>query len=132
MTSIRINLPIPPKPLWPNARPHWATKARAVKGYRTLAQALTMVALRCDKPRWPLAEVTATFFFKTNRRRDRDNCLAALKAAFDGLTDSGLIADDSGLIHMPIQFGASNPKDPHVTLVISQALNYPCGVERQK
>jgi Holliday junction resolvase RusA-like endonuclease len=28
--------------------------------------------------------------------------LSSLKAAFDGLADAGLIADDSGLTHLPV------------------------------
>jgi len=63
--------------------------------------------------------VTARFFFKTRRRRDRDNLLASLKAAFDGLADAGLVADDSGLIHMPVEQYIDRA-DPRVELVVER------------
>ena len=63
--------------------------------------------------------MTARFFFKTRRRRDRDNLLASLKAAFDGLADAGLVADDSGLIHMPVEQYIDRA-DPRVELVVER------------
>lgn len=93
-------LPIPPKELSPNARPHYMAKARAVRKYRTLAWA----EARSQKvrPGWATAEAQATFYVATNRRRDRDNLLASLKPAFDGLVDAGVLSDDSGLTHLPV------------------------------
>jgi Holliday junction resolvase RusA-like endonuclease len=66
------------------------------------------------KPRhWtPAKRVTiqATLWHKTNRRRDGDNALASLKAAFDGLVDAGILADDSGVTHLPVIFKTGTPK----------------------
>lgn len=94
-----ITLPLPPRELHPNSRPHWRTKAKHTKAYRHASWA----ACPFDRhARWKEATVQATFYFKDARRRDRDGMLSSLKAAFDGLADAGLIADDSGLTHLPV------------------------------
>jgi len=99
-----VKLGLPPNELWPNARPHRIAKARAVKAYRHEAKIEAKQALgRARPPRWAAATVEASFAFTTQRRRDPDNCLAALKAAFDGLRDAGVIADDNQLTHEPVR-----------------------------
>ncbi len=100
--QIKITLPLPPKELSPNARGHWAAKARATKGYRQWAWAEAVSTSGGRRFRWLAATAVATFYFPQRRRRDRDNLLASLKAAFDGITDAEIIADDSGLIHLPV------------------------------
>jgi len=104
-----ITLPLPPRELSPNWRGHWAQKAKAVKKYRQLAWAVAMSETRCN---WPTANAQATFYFRDRRRRDRDNLLASLKSAFDGLTDAGVIDDDSGLTHLPVivEYDKANPR----------------------
>ena len=96
-----VVLSLPPRELSPNARPHWAAKARAVRQYREAAYLLALA----EQPARPMrrARVTATFFFRDKRRRDGDNLLASLKPAFDGLADAGIVADDSAMIHMPVE-----------------------------
>lgn len=99
-----VKLGLPPGPLWPNARPHRMTKARATKAYRHEAKIAAKQALRRSvPPRWAAATLEAHFYFRAQRRRDPDNCLAALKAAFDGLRDAGVIADDNRLTHRPVK-----------------------------
>ena len=49
MNRITITLPLPPKELSPNARPHWAVKARAIKSYRLLAALICRGELLDDK-----------------------------------------------------------------------------------
>lgn len=97
-----IVLPPLPKELSPNARTHWAVRARAVKRTRADACVTTMAAMReCGEPGgWVSARVKLTFFCK--RRADGDNRLASAKAIFDGMVDAGLLADDSGLTHLPV------------------------------
>jgi crossover junction endodeoxyribonuclease RusA len=99
--SMVIVLPLPPRELSPNARPHWAAKARAVRRCREAAYLSSLAEHPCR----PLqaAKVTARFFFRTRRRRDRDNLLASLKPAFDGIADARVVANDSGMIHMPVE-----------------------------
>jgi len=107
---VLVKLSLPPTELWPNARPHRMAKARAVKAYRHEAAIISKQALgRTRPPRWTAASIEATFYFPTVRRRDPDNCLAALKAAFDGLRDAGVIADDNRLTHLPIRVGGRVP-----------------------
>jgi len=111
-----ITLPLPPKELHPNARPHWRTKAKYTKAYRLVSASFARKWINSgmgSKPTvWATASVEATFYFKDARRRDRDGMLSSLKAAFDGLADAGLIADDSGLTHLPVvvKIDKANPR----------------------
>lgn len=118
---ITIEIALPPKALHPNtARVHFHAKRRAVKGYRLATWAAATIALRLaqrDAPRWKFASERATFFFKRNGRRDADNLLASLKAAFDGLRDAGVIEDDSGLSHEPVQVVVDR-KHPRVRIEV--------------
>lgn len=50
--------------------------------------------LRCESGPWQLARVTATFFHPDGRRRDPDNSMGSIKAAYDGIVDAGLVVDD--------------------------------------
>lgn len=97
----RLVLRLPPKELSPNARPHWAAKARATKAYRELAWAVTKDALGRSKPMWNEATARATFYFAKAGRRDRGNMQAMLKPAFDGMVDAGLMVDDENLVELP-------------------------------
>jgi crossover junction endodeoxyribonuclease RusA len=113
--SMVIVLPLPPRELSPNARPHWAAKARAVKHYREAAYLSSLA----ERPCRPLqaARVTARFFFRTRRRRDRDNLLASLKPAFDGIADARVVANDAGMIHMPVEQYVDR-RDPRIEIVV--------------
>lgn len=78
---MRVVLPYPYAALWPNARPHWAAKAKATKAYRFAAKVLLCGAdvgpvrvTFCPKSRGPIP--------------DMDNCIAASKALQDGLADA--------------------------------------------
>ena len=97
--AMLIRLPIPPKELAPNSRTHWRVKAKYVKAYREEARIAgrDLRFFRPDLP-WPLplgVLAEPVFVFPTNRRRDTDNLGASLKAAWDGLVDAGVLADDS-------------------------------------
>jgi crossover junction endodeoxyribonuclease RusA len=89
---MQITLPWPDRALSPNARVHWAAKARAVKDAR-LEASLSLPRLYTvfgDGPvpmRW-------TFHPPSRRRYDRDNIIASCKAYQDGLSDV-LGVDDS-------------------------------------
>ena len=110
-----IVLPLPPRELSPNARPHWAVKARAVRQYREAAYLLALAS----RPARPMraAKVTARFFFRTHRQRDRDNLLASLKPAFDGIADARVVTNDAGMIHMPVEQYVDRT-DPRVEIVV--------------
>jgi len=100
-----VTLRLPPRELSPNARVGWAARAAAVKWYRESARLIALVALSRKKPLWTKARVRCRFYFADRRRRDRDNLLASMKAAFDGLADAGVVADDCGMIHQPVEIG---------------------------
>ncbi len=118
-TLLGLTLGLPPKALWSNARVHWRIKSRATKAYRRESRYVALEALAGrPRPEWPEAQIQATFYFSCKRRRDRDNALAALKAAFDGLQDAGVVADDSGFTHLsPVM--AIDKARPRVELVIT-------------
>ncbi|MBN2582551.1 MAG: RusA family crossover junction endodeoxyribonuclease [Planctomycetes bacterium] len=110
-------LPLPPRELSPNARPHHMAKARAVRKYRLWAWA--EARSQNVRPGWAEAKAQATFHFTSNRRRDRDNLLASLKPAFDGLVDAGVLADDSGLTHLPVRIEL-DANEPRVEICIER------------
>ena len=123
MNTLTITLPLPPKHLSPNARPHWRAKAKATKAYRItagLTAAGILTGQHDPRPMWKSATVQVRAFYRDARRRDKDNILASLKAAFDGLKDAGLIEDDSGLTHLPMVLAVDKAR-PRVELVVTRA-----------
>ncbi len=83
---MRAVMPWPYPALWPNARPHWGEKARAVKAYRRDVAILARAAgwHRIATP----TLIRVTFCAKPmGRAPDRDYCIAAFKAGQDGLAD---------------------------------------------
>ncbi len=90
-----IELPWPPKALSPNARVHWAQLARARKQYRMLAFVLACKAgvLGGQVKGVGRLKVALTFYPPVMRHRDKDNLLASMKAALDGLADALLVDD---------------------------------------
>lgn len=110
---ITVELPYPPATLNPNARPHWAAKAKAVRDARMFAFVLTSNALglkgTCqlfdrDTGKLPVRVEIAP----PDRRKTRDlqNTIAALKAAMDGVQDGLKIDDSNFAIRWPETFSA--------------------------
>ncbi|CAB4165146.1 hypothetical protein UFOVP817_38 [uncultured Caudovirales phage] len=101
MTTITIVLPLPDKCLSPNARVHWAKKAKVVKHMRVACKYLTTSAIALygypERPNWTRATYKARFYWKNNRQHDSDNAIASIKSALDGVADAGLVVNDSGL-----------------------------------
>jgi len=96
--KITIVLPHPPLHLRPNSRAHWRRKAQAVKSYRQMAKVYAIQALAMQTaPMWAKAKVSVTWRSRTMIHMDPDNIIASLKAAFDGLADAGVVANDRGL-----------------------------------
>jgi crossover junction endodeoxyribonuclease RusA len=102
---IEIHLPLPDRRLSPNARTHWRPKAAATKQYRELARGLATCARGATYEPLPMraALCRVTYRVADRRRRDRDNLLAMLKAAFDGVADAGIVRDDSDITYAPVQ-----------------------------
>lgn len=124
MTTITITIPLPPRELSPNhtvgSRGGRLGKAAKIKAYRRTAGFVALAARGRTTLAWPKATAQATFYVKINRRRDADNALASLKAAFDGLRDAGVIADDSGLTHLPVVFAVDKVR-PRVEIKVEAA-----------
>lgn len=82
----RAILPWPYPALWPNARPHWAAKAKATSAYRFCAKAMLLNA--------SVGPIRVTFCPKSKGPiPDRDNCTAAFKAGQDGIADALRVND---------------------------------------
>ena len=96
---VTLNLPLPPRCLHPNARTHWAPKAKAVKESRAAAAMLA----KSQRPKTPWKNARYTLLFELCRNRDEDGLLSWVKAYLDGLQDAGVIVNDSGLSLAGIQ-----------------------------
>jgi crossover junction endodeoxyribonuclease RusA len=109
---VRLTLPLPPAGCSPNARGHWSKRARAVAEYRARSAGEARKILARHRQRWERAVASAVFYLPDARRRDHDNLAASLKAAFDGLKDADVLADDYGLRHEPIrvEIDRTNPR----------------------
>lgn len=104
ITSISIELPLPPRALHPNARAHHMVRARAAKKYRDTVGWLAIEAMQkagLDRPAWTAATLQLEYVFATPRRRDDDNLNAWFKAGRDALADAGLVANDSAFVQLP-------------------------------
>ncbi len=95
--TITIVLPLPAKALSPNftigSIGGRFMKAAATKRYRRLTKE-AIENEQIETAPWSQASVKALFYFKSKGRRDQDNAMASLKAAYDGIVDSGLLSDD--------------------------------------
>lgn len=83
-----VTLPWPAAVLSPNARSHWASKARAIKGARRQAWAATLEAMKGKKPCWQAAALSWVFHPKTANTPDADNAISSCKAFADGIADA--------------------------------------------
>lgn len=91
-----IKLPWPPQELSPNARVHWATKARVAKKYRADCAVLVRLARKLPPP-IPVP-ILVTFYPPSRRKMDRDNLIASFKSAQDGIADAIGIDDSNFLV----------------------------------
>jgi len=97
--SLTLDLPLPPKACSPNFKGHWGEKGRATKQYREAARLICYAS----KPKGWNAErvrIHAEFFLSRHDTRgyhplDKQNAIASIKAAIDGLVDAKLIPNDS-------------------------------------
>jgi hypothetical protein len=121
MTTLTVTIPIPPMALRNNARVHWAKKSSAVKTYRFQTHMLALKACGGKCPRWKKATVQVTAYFPTARHLDPTNLIDALKSAFDGLQDAGVIEDDRDLWPLrPVI--VTRDKNPRVELTIQEEI----------
>jgi Holliday junction resolvase RusA-like endonuclease len=112
MESVTIRLELPPKELNPNhtvgSTGMRMAKATRIKSYREHACQMAYVGVAATSITefgWRDAMVEVLWQNEVKGRRpDPDNALAYLKPAFDGLTDSGVLADDRNIVFLPVQF----------------------------
>lgn len=116
-----IVIPIPPSELLPNARPHWAAKARAAKHSRGAAYLCALEASGNTRPMWPAAVCHIRWFARDKRglRLDDDNVISATKPARDGLTDAGIWVDDNKVRIGKVEIGVDRER-PRVELVVER------------
>ena len=97
--SIYVTISLPAKALWPNQRGHVMVYRRCAKRYRAEAGWAARIEWRSmgSGASWKEAKVRPVFYWPDKRSRDKDNALAAIKSALDGLQDAGVIVDDAGL-----------------------------------
>ncbi len=93
-----IILPLPAKVLSPNcavATPGGRfMKAAATKRFRKRTRESVEDEWIESAP-WDKVHVKVNFFHRERRKRDQDNAMFSLKAMYDGIVDSGLVADDT-------------------------------------
>lgn len=121
MTSLTITIPHPPKECRPNGQHgHWAKKSEAKKAYRGVSHLACIAALRGRMPeRWRQAKVQVIAYTKTAQHQDPDNLIASLKAAFDGIADAQIVANDKGLWpERPVIL--KDPVNPRIELTITE------------
>lgn len=117
-----LELPLPHKSLSPNARTHWAGKARATKAARNTARLICLEAMgHSPAPRWPAGTFVVRWYSKTAMRPDEDNAKASLKAYKDGIVDAGYLSTDKDLRCIGFVFGKDKAR-PRVELEV-------CGAE---
>jgi len=95
--SVIIVLPLPARVLSPNCPVGSIggrfARASASKRYRRLSRDAVLAECIETAP-WKKVAVQAAFYHRAKRRRDQDNAMASLKAAYDGIVDTGLVPDD--------------------------------------
>lgn len=120
MGKLVLQLPIPHRLLSPNARVHWAVKAKLVKSHRQAAKVEAWRVLGGAKPPlWAKARYKATLLTLRASRLDPDNFNAMLKSYLDGIADAGVVANDRGLWPERPEF-LKTDKFPRVEIEIEQ------------
>jgi len=118
---IKITIPMPDKRLNPNVKYNHMGKYRIGKKQKEDVILITRNEMRkYSGDPFPLKAITVQpiFYCKVKRRRDKDNALASLKSAFDGLVDAGLLVDDEQLTPLPVMFRIDR-ESPRVELIIT-------------
>jgi crossover junction endodeoxyribonuclease RusA len=99
---IALSLSWPARPLWQNWRGHWSKTAASTKLARSEARILT-IAAKPGKLTAPV-RIIVRMYPPDGRKRDLSNCIAAQKAAIDGIADALGIDDSQFLIRWPEAF----------------------------
>lgn len=116
MTTVRLVIPgDPPPSLNQQERMHWAKRQRIRDWW---ARQAWMVWLEAGRPRFERAAVRYHLYYRTSRKRDADNCVAACKPILDGLKKHAFPDDDARtIVILPPAIGADR-KNPRVEIEI--------------
>lgn len=121
--TIELVITLPQEALNPNSSVGMWGKAKAKKDHKTEAWLVAMNWLNernLDPPRWAAATIQCRFYFAKKRRRDKDNFAAAMKAAFDGIAQAGIVANDSGFTPLPVIMDIDQNRPRVVIEIIEQ------------
>jgi crossover junction endodeoxyribonuclease RusA len=88
--TFKIEFPAGMPLLNANDRIHWSKRAHLTSDIRMLSRNLSSHIPRLEK-----VKIRAIYYPPNNRRRDMSNIFLSVKAAVDGLVDSGVLKDDS-------------------------------------
>ena len=95
MRELTITVPtLPPKEWSPNARTHWAPKAKVAVEAHSDVIALVREQGWKGNP-MDAARIEVSWGVKDKRRRDTDNFVGRTKPYIDGLVLAGVLVDDS-------------------------------------
>ena len=94
-----VSISWPPRCLLPNAKAHWAVRAKAASKCRIDACYAAMAA-GARALKWQGADVAIEFCPPDRRRRDVDGMLSALKSSLDGIADATGVDDGLWTISM--------------------------------
>lgn len=101
--ALRVIVPdVPDAVLSPNAREHWAKRAKATKALRTATWAAAIRDGSVTPIRGPVRMTACIYWPKHRQRMDADNAAACLKGLIDGLTDARVWLDDRQLVASPV------------------------------
>ena len=93
--GLHLQLPWPPRNLFPNVHQHWQVKARDARLVKRAGRFIAMErGVTHDKKKH--YRVTLVFCPPSRRHFDRDNLLAAMKHTLDGMCQ-GLGIDDNNI-----------------------------------
>lgn len=124
MSAITIRLDWPYKELWPNFRTreqYIVREARRIYRKTCFADARIAKDGRTEYPLMGPVEAHAVFYITKGRGPDVDNCVAAAKAAVDGVADAGVIANDKDIVSWTAEVKKGNRREL-VLMLREQAL----------
>jgi crossover junction endodeoxyribonuclease RusA len=99
MKSNSVTLPWPSKELSPNARMHWAQKAKFAKAYRMACFTLCLQVKLIKPDTEGRLHLWIDFYPPDRRNRDDDNMIASFKSGRDGIADALEIDDKRFVCH---------------------------------
>lgn len=112
-----VALPWPDRALHPNARTHWAKRAKLAKEQRGLAKVRAYVA-GWHRVEWPEGRlhVWIDAYPPDRRRRDADGLLSSLKSALDGIADAMGVDDRRFVPHPYVKDEVRKPGEVRILI----------------